>query len=52
MLVAAWPAVMLFVIFAGYALMGPVEKVFMLVAPAAGKRNIGKVEPPPIESNS
>lgn len=52
MLVAAWPAVMLFVIFAGYALMGPVEKVFMLVAPAAGKKSIGKVEPPPIESNS
>ncbi|MFZ1804079.1 MAG: CDP-diacylglycerol--serine O-phosphatidyltransferase [Nitrospira sp.] len=52
MLVAAWPAVMLFVIFAGYALMGPVEKVFMLVAPAAGKKSIGKAEPPPIESNS
>ncbi|MEK9140321.1 MAG: CDP-diacylglycerol--serine O-phosphatidyltransferase [Nitrospirota bacterium] len=52
MLVAAWPAVMLFVIFAGYALMGPVEKVVSLVAPAAGKKSIGKVEPPPIESNS
>lgn len=52
MMVAAWPAVMLFVIFAGYALMGPIEKVFFLVAPAAGKKSIGKVEPPPIESNS
>lgn len=52
MMVAAWPAVMLFVIFAGYALMGPVEKVFWLVAPAAGKKSIGKVEPPPIEANS
>lgn len=52
MLVAAWPAVTLFVIFAGYALMGPVEKVFSLVAPAAGKKSMGKVEPPPIESNS
>lgn len=52
MMVAAWPAVMLFVIFAGYALMGPVEKVFWLVAPAAGKKSIGKTEPPPVESNS
>jgi CDP-diacylglycerol---serine O-phosphatidyltransferase len=52
MMVAAWPAVMLFVIFAGYALMGPVEKFFSLIAPAAGKKGIGKVEPPPIESNS
>jgi CDP-diacylglycerol--serine O-phosphatidyltransferase len=43
---------MLFVIFAGYALMGPVEKVFWLVAPAAGKKSIGKVDAPPIESNS
>jgi CDP-diacylglycerol--serine O-phosphatidyltransferase len=43
---------MLFVIFAGYALMGPVEKVFWLVAPAAGKKNIGKAESPPIGSNS
>jgi CDP-diacylglycerol--serine O-phosphatidyltransferase len=52
MMVAAWPAVMLFVIFAGYASMGPVEKVFSLIAPAAGKKGTGKVEPPPIESNS
>jgi CDP-diacylglycerol--serine O-phosphatidyltransferase len=43
---------MLFVIFAGYALMGPVEKVFWLVTPATGKKGIGKVESPPIESNS
>lgn len=52
MMVAAWPAVMLFIIFAGYALMGPVEKIFWLIAPAAGKKNIGKGESVPIETNS
>lgn len=52
MMVAAWPAVMLFIIFAGYALMGPVEKIFWLIAPVAGKKNIGKGESVPIETNS
>jgi CDP-diacylglycerol--serine O-phosphatidyltransferase len=50
MLVAAWPQVMLFVIFAGYALLGPVERLLWLIARAIGKKSIGKVEPPPAES--
>jgi CDP-diacylglycerol---serine O-phosphatidyltransferase len=51
MMVAAWPAVMLFVVFAGYALMGPVEKIVGLLVPASRKRGIGKVDLPPVESN-
>jgi len=50
MMIAAWPAVMLFAIFAGYALMGPVEKMFWLMAPAAGKKGLGKTESEPVES--
>jgi CDP-diacylglycerol--serine O-phosphatidyltransferase len=50
MMVAAWPQVMLFVIFTGYALMGPVERMFWLVARAVGKKGAGKVEAPPLES--
>ncbi len=49
MMVAAWPAVMLFAIFAGYALLGPVERVFWLVAPVIGKKSIAKVDPSPVE---
>jgi CDP-diacylglycerol--serine O-phosphatidyltransferase len=49
MMVAAWPQVMLFVIFTGYALMGPVERLFWLVARAVGKKGAGKVELPPLE---
>ncbi len=52
MLVAAWPQVMLFVIFSGYAMMGPVERAFWLVARAVGKKGAGKMEPPPLESKS
>ena len=52
MLVAAWPQGMLFVIFAGYAMMGPVERAFWLVARAVGKKGAGKMEPPPLESKS
>lgn len=52
MMVAAWPQVMLFVIFTGYALMGPVERMFWLVARAVGKKGAGKVELPPLESKS
>ena len=52
MMVAAWPAVMLFVVFAGYALMGPVERLVWLVAPSAGKKSVGKVDPSPIETRS
>jgi CDP-diacylglycerol--serine O-phosphatidyltransferase len=50
MLVAAWPQVMLFVIFAGYALLGPVERMFWFVARAVGKKSAGKTEVPPLES--
>jgi CDP-diacylglycerol--serine O-phosphatidyltransferase len=46
MMVAAWPQVMLFVVFAGYALMGPVEKMFWLLARAVGKKTPGKTELP------
>lgn len=52
MMVAAWPQVMLFVIFAGYALMGPVERMFWLVARAVGKKGVGKAELPSVESKS
>jgi CDP-diacylglycerol---serine O-phosphatidyltransferase len=36
-LVAAWPQVMLFVIFAGYALLGPVERLFWAGRPSRWK---------------
>jgi CDP-diacylglycerol---serine O-phosphatidyltransferase len=52
MMVAAWPEVMLFVIFAGYALMGPVERMFWLVARAVGKKGAGKAELPSLEPRS
>jgi CDP-diacylglycerol--serine O-phosphatidyltransferase len=52
MMVAAWPQVMLFLIFVGYALMGPVERMFWLVARAVGKKGAGKVDLPPLESKS
>lgn len=50
MLVAAWPQGMLFVIFAGYALLGPVERMFWLVARAMGKKVVVKPEVPSLES--
>jgi CDP-diacylglycerol--serine O-phosphatidyltransferase len=37
---------MLFVVFAGYALLGPVEKLFWLVARAVGRKGAGKTELP------
>jgi CDP-diacylglycerol--serine O-phosphatidyltransferase len=46
MMVAAWPQGMLFVVFAGYALLGPVEKLFWLVARAVGRKGAGKTELP------
>jgi len=49
MMVAAWPQVMLFVVFAGYASMGPAEKMFWVVARAMGKKGPGKVEMPSLE---
>jgi CDP-diacylglycerol---serine O-phosphatidyltransferase len=36
-LVAAWPEVMLFVMFTGYALLGPVERVLTILGKLAGK---------------
>ena len=44
MLVAAWPQVMLFVIFAGYALLGPAERLIGLVSKVSGKRPLPKTE--------
>lgn len=52
MMVAAWPQVMLFVIFGGYALLGPAERLFWLSARVVGKNNVGKQEVPPLESKS
>jgi CDP-diacylglycerol---serine O-phosphatidyltransferase len=52
MMVAAWPEVMLFVIFAGYALLGPVERMFWVIARAVGKKGAGKLEVPSLESKS
>jgi CDP-diacylglycerol---serine O-phosphatidyltransferase len=49
MMVAAWPQVMLFAIFAGYALMGPVERLFWLVAQAMGKKGPAKTDVPSLE---
>lgn len=49
MLVAARPQIMLFVVFAGYALLGPVERMFWLVARAVGKKGAGKGELPSLE---
>jgi CDP-diacylglycerol--serine O-phosphatidyltransferase len=48
-LVAAWPQVMLFVIFAGYALLGPVERMITLVI-RTGKKIQPKKEQPATES--
>ena len=50
MLVAAWPQVMLFVIFTGYALLGPAERLVGLLAKMAGKRPATKTEQSVIES--
>ena len=50
MLVAAWPQVMLFVIFSGYALLGPAERLIGLLAKMAGKRSSAKTEQSMTES--
>ncbi|MEK7762206.1 MAG: CDP-diacylglycerol--serine O-phosphatidyltransferase [Nitrospirota bacterium] len=44
MLVAAWPQVMLFVVFAGYAMLGPAERLIGLLSKVAGKRPSPKAE--------
>ena len=36
-LVAAWPEVMLFVMFSGYALLGPAERLIGMMSKLAGK---------------
>lgn len=48
MLVVAWPQLMLFLVFAGYAALGPLEKLGSLLARAFGKR--GPAEQPALES--
>jgi len=45
-LVAAWPQVMLFVIFSGYALLGPVERLIGLLTKAAVRQPQPKKEHP------
>jgi len=50
MLLAAWPQVMLFVIFAGYALLGPAERLVGLFSKVTGKRPLPKTEQPVNES--
>jgi len=50
MLVAAWPQVMLFVVFAGYALLGPAERFVGILAKMAGKRSSTKTEQAATES--
>ncbi len=50
MLVAAWPHLMLFVVFAGYAALGPVEKGVNFFAKAFGRRGVAGSEPPVLES--
>jgi len=45
-LVAAWPQVMLFVIFAGYALLGPIERGIAILTKMAGKQPQPKKEQP------
>jgi CDP-diacylglycerol--serine O-phosphatidyltransferase len=48
-LVAAWPEVMLFVMFAGYALLGPVERAMGTLVKLAGKpkreQAVGETKP-------
>ena len=48
-LVAAWPQVMLFVIFTGYALLGPVERVIGMLGKFAGKQAQSKRDVPVAE---
>jgi CDP-diacylglycerol--serine O-phosphatidyltransferase len=48
-MVAAWPQVMLFVVFAGYALLGPVERLIGLVPKIAGKQPQPRKEQPASE---
>lgn len=48
-LVAAWPQVMLFVIFSGYALLGPVERLIVMLGKFAGKQTHSKRELPAAE---
>jgi len=52
MMVAAWPEVMLFVVFASYAALGPIERMFWLMARAVGKKNTGRAESSPVDAKS
>ncbi|MGE5709101.1 MAG: hypothetical protein ACM34B_02805, partial [Nitrospira sp.] len=48
-LVAAWPEVMLFMIFAFYAMLGPVERVIGVLGKLAGKQAQSKRDLPAAE---
>jgi CDP-diacylglycerol--serine O-phosphatidyltransferase len=50
MLVVAWPQVMLFVLFAGYAVSGPIERGFLLLFKPLRKRTTGGAEQPAMET--
>lgn len=50
MLVVAWPQVMLFAVFMGYALSGPAEKGLSLLTKAFGKRKSPSSEHPALET--
>jgi CDP-diacylglycerol--serine O-phosphatidyltransferase len=50
MMIAAWPEVMVFVVFASYALMGPVERLFWLVVKTIGKKPLHKADQPVVET--
>lgn len=50
MLVIAWPQVMLFAVFAGYAMSGPVERGIILCAKGFGRRTGAGTEQPALET--
>jgi CDP-diacylglycerol--serine O-phosphatidyltransferase len=49
MLIVAWPQVMLFVTFAGYAVSGPLARLVSLLTKSAGKRG-ARPETPVLEN--
>ena len=49
MLIVAWPQAMLFVAFGGYAMSGPLSRVWTMVAKGAGKP-VTKIDGPVLDS--
>jgi CDP-diacylglycerol--serine O-phosphatidyltransferase len=49
MLIVAWPQAMLFVTFAGYALSGPIARVWTMLTKTTGKQ-IAKTNTPVVDS--